>query len=763
MTIYRGNNQAAKLYVGNDEVQKVYMGTTEVYATTVTPIPPMPPAPLDPIFRGQHDPSDRPGPDGGESSYMTDDGLELAPTGGGSWIYVDAAATGNGSGSSWSNAFTMIAPAVEAAGPGDTVIVAGGHYPEDREFPFRKPAGSAEHPVKIVRRRRGRPVVDGGDAIAESDWSRCVAGEARNNPDATSLWKCTIPEVDLSTMNTYGAALRQGDQLMVPVIRGADYGNDTDEMFFPAQQTRYFTDSSNSDLSVTTASGSYDSRSTRVFTATSESIFSQYEAGDLDHAYVSYMYAPGNNVEPLLITDFDKAQHQIEFFTYTTSRNYNGGFAILNCPKDINAPGQWAFINNGDGTITIYAWPYDEGAMDEFRLSRRSRGWRFQAASHVLVYGLDFAGYGGGRLTLAAADYGSGQNHGEALRIYAVPGSPHRCRHVRLIECKNYHQTNINGWNGGFVMNLTEDGLMKNCTTEEIYNGRGMAAISCLRTHIDECRIHRIGRTGLSGGRSVDCRFSFTDIVDAKSIHGNGCSMYLENQGCVLYGLYIDTKFGYALTYQETGDLYIGFCVVVLSEVQGGGGITDNGTQVGEYPAGTFFTGREVVLFNNTVVPASSVRSQITTVGIQRGLGTGRTHHAFNNVSAGGIGQDQRIRPGVYREFGNNPTYESLHGEVEGNHLTGVHSVQNANNAYFDEDDNAKNTILRDYDEPFVNRRGGDLRPKNGSSIDRVGVNVFARGFLPTNDAVTDFNMSRDHNGDVFDWSNNPPTGAFLK
>ena len=34
MTLYRGNNQAAKLYVGRDEVQKVYVGATEVYANT---------------------------------------------------------------------------------------------------------------------------------------------------------------------------------------------------------------------------------------------------------------------------------------------------------------------------------------------------------------------------------------------------------------------------------------------------------------------------------------------------------------------------------------------------------------------------------------------------------------------------------------------------------------------------------------------------------------------------------------------------------
>ena len=33
MTIYRGNNQAAKLYVGNDEVQKVYLGSAEIWSS----------------------------------------------------------------------------------------------------------------------------------------------------------------------------------------------------------------------------------------------------------------------------------------------------------------------------------------------------------------------------------------------------------------------------------------------------------------------------------------------------------------------------------------------------------------------------------------------------------------------------------------------------------------------------------------------------------------------------------------------------------
>lgn len=681
------------------------------------------------VFYGVHTPTQRPGPNGGEGSFTTTDGVDLAPSGSGAWRYVDASATGANDGSSLADAHTTIGAAVTASDPGDVIVVEGGNYPEYINLSFGTVYGTSADPLRICRRGTSQVVIDGGDLA--TGITTASSGDAENNPNFASLKKFTVSS---PTIDPSGWALRQGDDFLTPVITG-NYA-DTAEMFFIGDDRKYYTAANTGDLT--------DSQSGFDISFESATIFGGYASGELDSASIVYMYAPGNNVETLPLT-FDAATDTATITTAVSGRSYNGGFAIVNSVKDISAAGQWGYTDDGAGSYTIYFWPVDAD-LTNVRYSERTRGLQTENHDHITLYGIDILGQGG---TL--------QNQGLCLYTYDNDNADSVVSDgFRVIECRFGHVGNRDGWGRPLNVAGWKDSEVRNCTVEYSWNSGGIATNYCDRLDASYNRIDHIGRNGWGWSNSFECICSYNSFTKIESIHGNGMSCYLECNYMLFWGNYFDTGYGIGFTRQESANLYIGFNVAIVSETLGRG-IEDNGTQVGERPISTFLTGGVVNVFNNTVAPWRTSPDPVvsSTNGMNFGTTTGNTHNARNNVTAGGIGRIDA--DGVYATYDQDAvTYEALKGSVTGNYNMAYGSAT-AGTAYFVTDSNTFDDDIVDY---FVDYTVGDLRPKVGGLIAGNGLDNSA--YLPSGAWVTGFDFEKDADGVSFDWAVNPPIGAYV-
>lgn len=680
------------------------------------------------VFYGTHTPTQRPGPLGGEGSFTTTDGVDLAPSGSGVWRYVDAGATGAGDGSTLTDAHTTIGAAVTASSPGDVIVVEAGNYPESISLVFNTVYGTAADPLRICRRGTGKVVIDGGDlATGIVD---AVSGDAANNSNWSNLKKFTVSS---PTIDPSGWALRQGDDFLTPVITG-NYA-DTAEMFFIGDDRKYFTSANTGDLT--------DSQTGFDISFESATIFGGYASGELDSASIVYMYAPGNNVETLPLT-FDAATDTATITTATSGRTYNGGFAIVNSVKDISAAGQWGYTDDGGGNYTIYFWPVSADVTN-VRYSERTRGFQGENHDHITLYGIDILGQGG-----------VNQNEGLCFFFFDNDNTDITVSDgVKAIECRFGHIGNRDGWGRPLNVTSLKDAEIRNCTVEYSWNSGGIATSYCDRLNGSYNKIDHIGRNGWGWSKSFECICTYNSFTKIESIHGNGMSCYLECNFMLFWGNYFDTGYGVSFTRQESANIWIGFNVAIISETLQRG-IEDNGTQVGEHPSGTFLTGGTVSVINNTVSPwRTSPDPMVTTAnGMNFGTTTGNTHNARNNVTAGGIGRIDTA--GVYATYDQDATtYQALKGSVTGNYNMAYGSASSGTD-YFDTDGNTFDDDIANY---FVDYTVGDLRPKTGGLIAGNGLDNSA--YLPSGAWVAGFDFEKDADGVSFAWDTNPPIGAY--
>ncbi len=565
------------------------------------------------IFRGQHTPSLRPGPDGGEATYTAIDGTVLHPTGSGVYRYVDASVGSSGDGLSLANAYKTVQEGMDAASAGDTILIEPGYYPEQPDKVVGSNMANATDRIKLCRRGSGRVEIGGGDLV--TGWTVCTSGDAKNNSNFANIYKATIP--DTWAVPLKGAVLQQASQMAYIHMKSDGYAGVTANMF-SRNDTSLFYEKGAGDATDLT-----DSKTGNDQTLTSATIFGGYSSGDLDDALIMMLHDQGTNTILSEIDTFDAAADEVTFDTGPVN-GFNDKFAIVNSVKDISAAGQWGFEHDaGNNEYILYFWPYDNTDLTDIRLSARTRAFECSDADYWTFYGLDFVDTGGDT---------DSQGYGflAAQPSLTIEG-------VIMRECKMGRTSNAaNVGRAGYFQNFN-NATVQNNTLEYVQDGGGFNLTNCEDGDFSYNLIQSIGGNGWGNAQNQRCLFSFNKISNIRSAHGNGASTYLGCQDIVWFGNIFDTGQGIGCTYQESNNLYFVMNLFIAPENESQQrALENNGAQVPVDTRNTddFILNGVNVTMNNTVALWKGGTVGQEGSGLAYGQTPSATHHLVNNVMA---------------------------------------------------------------------------------------------------------------------------------
>lgn len=719
------------------------------------------PAPSN-IYRGQHPATDTKyaGPMGGEAEFLSPRGNVLHPTGSGVYRYVDGTVPSSGDGLSPATAYKTIAEAVTVARAGDSILVEPGVYAEQLGTASGSPFGPAQNGtktdrVKLCRRGTGKVEITATDAL--SGWAECVSGDAGGNSNWESLWKVNVPASHPIPLDA--CVLQQSGEPAFLRVSGHGY-DATEEMFSRQNKDFYWTAANGGVSGVTKNANGIDTSTTGLTGAelngetvelSSATVFGSYSAGDLDDAIAAFQVMPGNSSAKAPVTSHNGSTIIFDYTGYKNSKSaygYGDGVALINVPKDISAPGQWAYKKEGDGSFTIYFWPYDDSRMDEIRLTSRTTVMNFGRAEYWTFYGID-----------GSCPGGKGSRDG---RVFWSNQYASTDRHGLIFEECKASQFGSGGPGLGIDMSRTPDCRVLNCTVDYGFGGRGMTISRSPNSWGDQCLIKRQSFTGMKLSAGANTVFSYSEISDIRSVHGNGMSIYQGAENIVVWGNIIDmTGGGIGMTNQESANLWIGMNLVISSEVElQHRGIENNGTwPPNYYGSGEVFSG-DIVYLNNSVAPwLTATGGEAKVNGLVTGKTTNAKHSACNNVAFGGPIDPEN--DGYYPQpieiewpGGSGNVYVSSIGRYEDNVVIRQGVLQSA---FFGSGNNSR---VVDPKDVFTDFSAGNYLPKPDGPLDGPGGDH--SDLLPSGAWIDWFDFNRDLEGRPFDWGMNPPRGALL-
>ncbi len=776
------------------------------------------------IFRGQHDPSLRPGPLGGEATFTTESGVDLHPTGSGVYRYVDGSVSASGNGLSLVSAYKTVTEGMAALSAGDTLLIEAGYYPEYVIKEYNRNVATATDRIKISRRGTGKVTIGGGDLT--TGWTACVSGDAKGNPNWASMYKCTIPD-DWGTENLTGlgptpmpidgAVLQQNGEMAYMVMTGPGYGGITDNMFSRGDTSRYWSQGEGEAVNLT------DNRVGDVLTLTDPALFgtSTYAQGVLDDARMCILYNPGNNYHMIPIASHNAATGAISA-TMWSSRVYSDQVALCNAVCDISAAGQWGYTyDRGAGEYTLFFWPYDTSEMDNIRLSARRRCINYGDGEHYTFYGIDAGDTGGENIF-------QGEGFSTRQTSFDKPG-------IIIEECSVRRISNNLAGANGIGMIDTSDLTLRNNTVEKIQDGVGIY----LNETSGDASYNSVDRCGGTGWKTYAVSeqiISYNRISNIRSAHGNGMSIYLGCNKVLLWGNIIDTKLGIGVTLQESTNVWQCFNIFVCPQYEPQNrGFDNNGTAVADIPrgAGNVIDDGTLTVMNNSYVLWGGASLGDEGNGCLYGNSTAMTHHVVNNVmsskfirrhSGGTFLSSNNTTPISYHAPPDTTvTWTAIEGQTDfvtsgsAQRLYDVHTlvimvngvsvpytltqyVPGSNDAtvtlntpatqgdvvvatatgttyYSNVGTIDNNIIVSDVSGTdlgyltgstkstspaslWENAPSGIYNPKPGGPLDGNGANHAS--LLPTGAWVSGFDFTRDAYGQSFDWTTNVPIGALI-
>ena len=486
--------------------------------------------------------------------------------------------------------FRTVQAGVEAAMPGDRVVVQPGRYPE--EVTLRR-SGTADAPIVLIAEPARGALLDGSQPL--TGWERCPSAEGyADSPHHENLYVTYLPE----GVSEVSANLYENEQLLylsqTPAPRDAFYYDDRESL-----------------------------RETPVEGYTSTTIVDPAFFNQPDPAYwdgALMMIWTGNNaIITREVERYEPATGLIGFADVKTSiKPGKDGYAVRNHPALIDAPGEYAVSKpDGQGRRTVWLWPTDPANLESgISVSVRRFGVDLNAQSHVRVEGLRIRRYSGG-----LGDYTGGigiVNAGFKPAGHAV------IRNNEVLQCKA-------GSNRWVVQALGySDTLVEANHVHHNQRNRGIGVTGSKSQHvrnvvIRDNLIERCGGTGINFYWAEDSKIVGNTVRDNRGNHANAITVYLHSRRILIDGnRAIRSNMG--ITVQESSDITITNNLVVGQDGWDGRLITLYGP------------GENITVLNNTVLNTSKHNAI--------GVPANATNYVLKNNIADGIALPSEPPPG---------------------------------------------------------------------------------------------------------------------
>lgn len=287
--------------------------------------------------------------------------------------------------------FETIQRAVDAAGPGDVIRVrnidGGGVYRETVDA--SGVSGSAGARITIAGYGTEKPVLSGADIA--SGFAPCTAAdEALLGPNFGNIYKTTVPRPNFTADGNLplpvGSALNiveDGTSLELVHRQRLDPREKTDGAgrSIPFHMPMDVTEYESTPTSNTTVDGGG-----RLRTLT-DPIFGEYSSAQLQRAILRHDYPP---TESICVAISSAAGDTVTIETpFAAPPADRVQFALSNILPEFRE-GQWGYVDDGVGDITLYVWPFDERSLEAgIEYSTRTQGVIASGSAYLGIENLE--------------------------------------------------------------------------------------------------------------------------------------------------------------------------------------------------------------------------------------------------------------------------------------------------------------------------------------------------------------------------------------
>lgn len=663
-------------------------------------------------------------------SYGWDYSINLGTDGD---YFVDKAVSSSGDGLTPATAFKTITEAVAKVisdGAPRTIKVIGAGVKYRESISLKNFSGSILAQSYISGYGTDKPIITGGDSL--TGWVSCTVSDL---PDVgnnyASMYKAILSKSLIAAGDGFGINLFEAGAAMPLATDRAD----KTDMFWTTDALTFHTANT----------FTFDGNG-KIAGITDTSVLGRYTAAQLVGRASVYVYRSPNAVSRVNITAANGVDNITVDGLLTPEDSGNPkyrNYSIANVLPAM-AQGESGFIDNGDGTITVYCWPTNPANL-EAGIEYSARGYAFDIAdttNYVTIEGFEMV------------QMSSATNPENGCGITTAFNTINKKTDIVIRHCYSGDHFNGdgNGYGGYYLANI-DNLIFEYCTAENISGGFGFFVAGgsvdntdyatlqlsdqALDGRVRNLHVIKAEKSPARFYTQKNMAFSYSLLESSgKAAHANQFNFYEQSDNILVYGIKGKDLTGYS-TWQETSNVIMMFNDIAVGEAltAPGRGIDDQNSTTAN-PAKTFGLNSNIYLINNTVHPHSTSLDSIN--GISLGS-TSAEHdntyfHMYNNLAHG------RSPMGPYGTMSNS----------EGNIFTADDGIGGAGDLSVDygivfEDATDSNFTYYD-DAPNIVNNGVDLAALVSGTLQPL---------------FPDFDFSKDADGEDVSWSD-APIGSYV-